>query len=197
MTILAVLLLVILFLPWQRRILSKLFGHCHPSRQTVENLAAAVLEGAQPDPQLPAQLVKALHKRRQTHQDACAQAEHFSRTDPVTGLFKRWYLEYRAVGKGFIILCDLIDLKTINDREGLTAGDALLAQVAKTLQTSIRTADLAARLDGGLIAVWCPDIDQTGAEVVQKRLSERITRQTMIQTRILPVPASFVESWWK
>lgn len=198
MTLLAISLFILFaFLPWYRRILPRLFGRENLSHRRIECLAAAVLEGASPDLSLPAILIDALKNRRQKHLDACALADHLARTDPVTGLFKRWYLEYRAVGSGFIVLCDLCDLKTINDRDGLAAGDVLLAQIAKIAAAKVRSADLVARLDGGLLAIWCPDADASGAEVVRTRLCEAIAAQTRVQTRILPSQPSFEGQWWK
>jgi diguanylate cyclase (GGDEF)-like protein len=65
---------------------------------------------------------------------------------------------------------DVDDFKTVNDRLGHQAGDALLVSVALTLQESVRTFDCIARLGGDEFIVLMPEIDQEGARVVVERI---------------------------
>jgi diguanylate cyclase (GGDEF)-like protein len=65
---------------------------------------------------------------------------------------------------------DLDDFKTVNDRLGHQAGDALLVSVASTLQDSVRTFDCVARLGGDEFIVLMPETDREGARVVVERM---------------------------
>src|ERR1044072_7121888 len=87
-------------------------------------------------------------------------------TDPLTNVFNRRgftrelkrtlaYID-RYWTRGALLYADLDGFKSINDRHGHAAGDAILQAVAATLTRSIRASDTVARLGGdefGLI-LW-------------------------------------------
>ena len=73
--------------------------------------------------------------------------------DHVTGLATRGtleaFLEARDVSAPLaVVLCDVVGLKTANDRDGFTAGDAVLRRAAERLRTAATGAALLARLGG-------------------------------------------------
>ncbi|MCC5969789.1 MAG: diguanylate cyclase [Pararhodobacter sp.] len=113
-------------------------------------------------------------------------------TDPLTGLYNRRYamahlewLASRAAGTAapFAVLAlDLDRFKSINDRFGHAAGDAVLESVANRLRESLRASDLLARIGGEEFLVALPDTPLEDA----RRVAERLC-QTLADTAI-PLP---------
>lgn len=90
-----------------------------------------------------------------------------SRTDPLTGLYNRAYLEScvashlsaeTAEASCSLILLDIDNFKKVNDRYGHIKGDRVLTQVAELLKAACRPTDLAARLGGDEFIVFLRDI---------------------------------------
>ncbi len=69
-----------------------------------------------------------------------------------------------------VIVADLDDFKTVNDRFGHQTGDLVLAAFAEVLRNRIRTVDLAARLGGEEFAILLPGTDVPGAEALGENL---------------------------
>ncbi len=69
-----------------------------------------------------------------------------------------------------LVLCDLDDFKTVNDRYGHPTGDEVLRVVGRVLRESVRELDVPARLGGEEFAVVLPNTMLDGAV----RLAERI-----------------------
>jgi diguanylate cyclase (GGDEF)-like protein len=92
-----------------------------------------------------------------------AQLERMARYDALTGLANRTLLmekahealaRMRRRGDGLaVLMLDLDRFKTVNDSLGHPAGDALLKEVARRLQTITRDVDCVARLGGDEFAV--------------------------------------------
>lgn len=112
---------------------------------------------------------------------AARQREHLATHDSLTGLPNRsLYMDRlqraltiagrrnRMVGVAFV---DLDQLKSINDTWGHDAGDALICEAARRLQSSVRPGDVVARLAGDEFALIIGDVRETD-EVV--RVLERI-----------------------
>ncbi len=111
------------------------------------------------------------------------QAEHMSEmahTDPVTGLANRRQLldqlereftrarRYRRPLS--VVYLDLDGFKAINDRFGHLFGDDVLLNVATTIRSVLRSADLLARLGGDEFAIVLPETALDGAEKVAGKL---------------------------
>jgi two-component system cell cycle response regulator len=100
--------------------------------------------------------------------------------DPLTGLHNRRYalpqlaaIAARAVeiGQDFaVMVVDLDRFKTVNDKHGHAAGDAVLVEVARRLRANLRDGDLLARIGGEEFLVVVPDSSTTGARLVAERL---------------------------
>jgi diguanylate cyclase (GGDEF)-like protein len=71
-----------------------------------------------------------------------------------------------------LIMIDLDDLKSINDRFGHSAGDEALCKTAEACQEAVRTGDLVARLGGDEFAIVLPDTNRRHAELVAQRIRE-------------------------
>ncbi len=101
-------------------------------------------------------------------------------TDSLTGLYNRRYLMEqirRELARAernktavSLIMIDVDDLKTVNDRFGHDQGDVLLKELARIIKTRARASDVAARLGGDEFVVLTPDTDLVGASEVGQRL---------------------------
>ena len=99
---------------------------------------------------------------------------HLASHDPLTGLHNRSAFEDRlrdllaeTKAKGSRhVLCfvDLDRFKTINDSAGHAAGDALLREVARTLQATLRDSDFIARIGGDEFAILLLDCNLAQAK---------------------------------
>ena len=70
-----------------------------------------------------------------------------------------------------LLFIDLDNLKTINDVNGHTAGDAVLVEVAKRMQQCLRESDTVARNGGDEFTVLLPDV---GTEEAAMNVAEKI-----------------------
>jgi diguanylate cyclase (GGDEF)-like protein/PAS domain S-box-containing protein len=109
---------------------------------------------------------------------------YISSHDALTGLYNRAYFEeemYRLErGRHFpvsVIMVDVDKLKIINDRDGHAAGDAMLQQTAKVLNSVFRAEDVIARIGGDEFAILLPDINESGADKAIQRIRNKIQRQ--------------------
>jgi len=93
-----------------------------------------------------------------------AELETLASTDPLTGIANRRSFEAalaKAIASGqklSLLLYDLDEFKSINDRLGHEAGDQVLAHFARLLRDEIRANDIAARLGGDefVALLYCP-----------------------------------------
>lgn len=105
-------------------------------------------------------LVQQLHiaEQRDALKRANARLSHTAAHDELTGLINRreanlllereLLRQRRGGGPSTLLLLDLDHFKSINDRFGHPAGDALLEAVAEILRTRLRASDLSARWGG-------------------------------------------------
>jgi diguanylate cyclase (GGDEF)-like protein/PAS domain S-box-containing protein len=89
-----------------------------------------------------------------------------------------------------LMFMDLDQFKNINDTLGHSVGDALLGEVARRLQGTLREVDTVARLGGDEFAVLLPGADGAGAELVAGKLLERLAEPCMVQGHELSMTMS-------
>ena len=127
--------------------------------------------------------VRAL-KERVRELEACAER------DPLTGTLNRRGFEReleRIIADGTraaLIYLDLDDFKSINDRNGHAAGDAVLRQVATTLCRNLRASDSVARLGGDEFAVLLHNMTERGAIARAAALKGAIAATVPVSTGV-------------
>jgi diguanylate cyclase (GGDEF)-like protein/PAS domain S-box-containing protein len=90
-----------------------------------------------------------------------------------------------------VMFADLDDFKTINDSLGHEAGDQVLIEVARRLQSAIRTGDTVARLGGDEFAFLLEDVvDRADGEQVAERIIEALEGPIRIGNADVVVGAS-------
>jgi two-component system, cell cycle response regulator len=112
------------------------------------------------------------------------ETRRLASTDPLTGLMNRrafgqWISQEtpRATRYGqdlSLALLDIDHFKSVNDRHGHDAGDAVLIHVARTVQEVLRDADIVARWGGEEIVAALPHTDFAGARKACERVRAAI-----------------------
>jgi diguanylate cyclase (GGDEF)-like protein/PAS domain S-box-containing protein len=98
--------------------------------------------------------------------------------------------------KGLAVLfCDLDGFKSINDRFGHHAGDAVLIEVARRLAAGVRDGDTVARLGGDEFVVLADGLGRADAKDLAVRLRNAITPPIRVDGRAVRVGASFGIGW--
>ena len=121
--------------------------------------------------------------------------------DPLTGLFNRNIFNERlhqalAQAARFerslsLLFIDLDGFKLINDTHGHNAGDALLAELAARLRTTLREGDVIGRMGGDEFVVLIEEFAEVSqvAEVA-KKLLDTVTRPFVLHGQSCQVTAS-------
>nr|MBA3302316.1 EAL domain-containing protein [Acidimicrobiia bacterium] len=122
---------------------------------------------------------------------------HQAHHDPLTGLANRALLlermarAHRAGRPIAVMFIDLDDFKMVNDELGHDAGDDLLVAVARRLEGSLRTGDLAARLGGDEFAVLVEEPGRLEDELaVADRILANLNTPFSVGARRFTVAAS-------
>jgi len=121
--------------------------------------------------------------------------EHVSSTDYLTDTANRLKISEEA--ERWIAFCvrhelplsliffDVDDLKTVNDRYGHSAGDFVLANLAKLIQGQLRTSDILARWGGDEFVILLPNVTLENAVLLAKRVELNVRENILIEgTRI-------------
>ncbi len=104
--------------------------------------------------------------------------------DPLTGIYNRRYAAqhmnrvmeraHETGGVFAVMMIDLDKFKSINDRFGHDAGDAVLKEFSRRLQENIRGVDLVARFGGEEFFVAMPDVDRQAAAMAAERIRRAV-----------------------
>lgn len=117
------------------------------------------------------------------------EMKHMARTDFLTGLPNHRHFRQTLqteLGRAqrherpvSLLVLDLDFLKSVNDRFGHPAGDAVIRSVADTIRGACRRIDFAARYGGEEFVVILPDTDLFGAIEVAERIRLNILETEM------------------
>jgi diguanylate cyclase (GGDEF)-like protein len=108
--------------------------------------------------------------------DQAVRLRHEATHDTLTGLPNRRAFRSRlgretdAASGLALVLCDMDNLKTVNDSQGHEAGDKALQLLAGALRSELRRSDEAYRIGGDEFAVILPSAARLDAERVMRRL---------------------------
>src|SRR3954453_23836790 len=112
------------------------------------------------------------------------EARSLADLDALTSLHNRRYFHetlarevaraHRYQRRLALIVFDLDDFKSINDRIGHLAGDAVLAEAAERLLSVVRSADIACRVGGDEFAVVLPESTTEDADLLAGRIARAI-----------------------
>jgi len=115
--------------------------------------------------------------------------EHLSKTDGLTGLLNRRALSEQLAyeidrarrygGELSIILCDMDNLKRINDTHGHLAGDLAIQLLSATIRNSLRNVDIAGRYGGDEFLIIVPETGQAGALSISEKIQEGTLKTEM------------------
>lgn len=118
--------------------------------------------------------------------------------DPLTGLHNRRYSTAQlnaiaeaaqAEGSEFaVMVVDIDRFKSVNDRWGHAAGDAVLIEVAARLSAQLRATDLLARVGGEEFLIALPLTALSEAQIVAERLCRAIEGDPVQLTDGMRVP---------
>lgn len=117
-------------------------------------------------------------------------------SDPLTGVLNRRGFEkegkacVRNCASGAVLYLDLNGFKSINDRFGHQAGDALLKAFGHRLGFCLRPEDILGRLGGDEFAIVLPGVTVEDAKHVAERLVATASEAYIIQGQEIRCTAS-------
>ncbi len=136
-------------------------------------------------------LVRAVNRRMLAESEARTLANF----DPLTSMPNRRLANdrlrhalaasARSMRMGAVMLLDLDDFKTVNDRFGHETGDQLLLEISCCLTTATRRSDTVARMGGDEFLILLEDVDGFGdAESQSRKIANDILGRISIPFRI-------------
>ncbi len=116
---------------------------------------------------------------------ACLMSE----TDELTGVYNRrgfsiiagplFTQSQRGNRQASLLMIDMDHFKAVNDDHGHEAGDRLLRQVARCIETELRQSDVLARYGGDEFVALLPDTPASGALEVSRRIRKQVLSDTV------------------
>jgi diguanylate cyclase (GGDEF)-like protein/PAS domain S-box-containing protein len=116
--------------------------------------------------------------------------------DPLTGVLNRRGFEQEAAARirrhrtGAVLYLDLNQFKSINDRFGHQAGDALLKAFGHRLEFCLRPEDVLGRLGGDEFAIVLPGVGLADVKHIAERLVQTASEAYIIQGQEIKCTAS-------
>jgi len=105
--------------------------------------------------------------------------------DELTSLFNHRFFrvqlrtEFRRAlryqKKMALVMIDIDDFKSYNDRYGHLAGDRVLSELGRTIRSTVRDIDFVARYGGEEFALILPEVDSSGGMVVADKVRAAVS----------------------
>ncbi len=119
-------------------------------------------------------------------------------TDPLTGIANRntFFTAINSELKRFkrsrrhfaMLLIDIDHFKKVNDDFGYDAGDRILVEISRVMESCLRETDLVARLDGEEFGIFLPDTPEEGAYWVAERICREVSKHCFfVDNSVIPV----------
>ena len=112
------------------------------------------------------------------------QLDLLSRVDGLTGVYNRRHIDQQLEaaatradrgGEPFaVLMMDIDHFKRVNDHEGHPAGDRILKEFARRVQTVVRAGDILGRWGGEEFVIIAPQTDVTSAVVLAERIRAEV-----------------------
>lgn len=121
----------------------------------------------------------------EAHYSVQSNLRELANTDPLTRLSNvaSFYEELGVMESGqstfAVMLADVDDLKTLNDKYGHQVGSAAIQIVANVLRRVVRTSDCVARYGGDEFVVILKEADRAGAQIVSNRINEMLAEERL------------------
>ena len=132
-----------------------------------------------------------------------ADARSLADIDALTAVHNRRYFHEtlsREVARAHrhhrllsLIVFDLDDFKSVNDKVGHLAGDGVLTEAAERTLSVVRAADITCRVGGDEFAVILPEAGGEDAELLAGRIARAIAARPIGAAGILTVSAGIAE----
>lgn len=117
--------------------------------------------------------------------DSRREIERLSVTDELTGIYNRRYF-FKRLDEEFertrrygqtlsLIIADIDNFKSFNDRYGHQTGDAILREIAGIIKSSCREIDTPARYGGEEFAIILPSTPVEGAASMAEKLRKKVS----------------------
>lgn len=130
-------------------------------------------------------------KRQQKElEDKNKELQRFANFDFLTGLTNRRYFEEkisveisrikRYSEKACLLILDIDNFKSINDKYGHPVGDVILEGVACLLKSQLRETDIIARIGGEEFTILLLNADEEIGKTVAEKIRKRIEKENFI-----------------
>lgn len=172
-------------------------AHAHRRDGNTSPVEVTVVPGAVGDRPMCVVIAREATLRGGHEDEPTPQATH----DALTGLANRTLFEdllVRAVFRGeraqtpvAVLSIDLDGFEDVNEAFGRQAGDRVLAETGRRLESAVRPGDLVARLGGDGFAVICESLLSVGdAETIAGRVVEAVCRGIPVSSGVASVTVS-------
>jgi diguanylate cyclase (GGDEF)-like protein len=167
----------------------------HAQLLGIEAVLVALITG------LSLQTVVYLYRSAVEHHTAKHDLAQLAKYDALTGLANRLMLRERFQASSerahqrrsrlALHYLDLDGFKAVNDVHGHPAGDALLQQVSRRLEETVRSDDTVARLGGDEFVVLQTNVSEDGeAELLARRIIKKLSAPYEIDGQTMQISAS-------
>lgn len=124
-------------------------------------------------------------KLKQRIDDSKKEIERLAVTDELTSLYNRRYF-FKKLDEEFertrrygqtlsLIIADIDNFKSFNDRYGHQAGDTIICEVAGIIKSSCRESDIPSRYGGEEFAIILPSTTGDGAAAMAEKLRKKVS----------------------